>query len=249
MINKIYVFESIPFEEIQTGEELFNDTISRYKRFYNSEIEVFFNKFESTDEFVRLLQTIQENSIETDEILLHIETHGNKSVMALSNGDEIDWNKFSDLLIPLNSKIKNKLFLNIAACFGRYAAFTMNLKKTAPYKCYISSSDGLLPTEILNDNTYFYDYLLSNGNFYKAYLKLFEINPNTKFYIKEVETVLSFHIIPNLDLFLKNGSSFLLKSLFDNYLNLDINLTVLEQEEDKSQYIFNKFIERFTYKL
>lgn len=213
-------------------KELFKDTIYRYKQFYNSDIEIFFEKFDSKSDFINLLKTVENDSLESDGILLHIETHGNKSVMALKNGDDIDWNEFSDMLIPLNSKLKNKLFLNIVACFGRYAAYTMNLKKTSPFRCFISSSDVLFPKEILNDNTIFYDYLLKNGNIYEAYLKLFEINPKTKFYIKEVETVLSYHIIPNLDLFLKNGRMFLIKSFFDNYLNLDINLAELSNVED-----------------
>ncbi|SHK10279.1 C13 family peptidase [Epilithonimonas mollis] len=248
MINKIYVLESIPSDEIQTGEELYNDTIYRYKKFYNSDIEIFFEKFESKNDLQKILKQIETQSVESDAILLHIETHGNKSVLGLKNNDEIDWNEFSDLLIPINSKIKNKLFLNIVACFGRYVAFTMELKKTSPYKCFISSSDVLLPREILNDNTILYDNLLRTGNIYEAYINLFEINPKTKFYIKEVETILSFHIIPNLDLFLKNGSLFLLKSFFDSYLNLNINLSEIEKVEDKSKHIFDKFIERFTYK-
>ena len=55
MINKIYVLESIPSDEIQTGEELYNDTIYRYKKFYNSEIEIFFEKFESKNDFQKIL--------------------------------------------------------------------------------------------------------------------------------------------------------------------------------------------------
>ena len=108
MINKIYVLESIPSDEIQTGEELYNDTIYRYKKFYNSEIEIFFEKFESKNDFQKILKKIETQSVESDAILLHIETHGNKSVLGLKNNNEIDWNEFSDLLIPINSKIKNK---------------------------------------------------------------------------------------------------------------------------------------------
>jgi len=245
MINKIYVIESIPKDEPQTGEELYNDTISRYNLLHNSEIENYYIKVNSKKELITVLENILSNAINTDEIIIHIEAHGNEVEMGLSNDERITWDEFTDYLIPINQKTVNKLHLNLATCFSMHNGLSIDLKKIAPYKSYISTLGKVNPVEIINDNTSLYENIMKTKDMYKAYVNFDKVNPKTKFRIKDIETVLDTHLVPTLVQFVHTGSDFIVKSFFDPYLNIQIDINEMQNSQNKAEYILKIWKSRF----
>ncbi len=50
--------------------------------------------------------------------LLHISAHGDKKGIQLTNGEEIDWNKLRDILMPINKALNGSLILCMSSCQG-----------------------------------------------------------------------------------------------------------------------------------
>ncbi len=169
-LNKIYLIESIPPNEAQTGAELFQDTIEPYNRFHKSNIELYFKKAFDKGEFLESLKFVLENISFSDKIILHLEAHGSrdKKKMILSNDDEISWSELTEYLIPINRKCKNNLVLFNLSCFGNYISQLIDLRKTAPFKSFIGSQHSIYPFEIISYYTALYERIIKSKDPYKA---------------------------------------------------------------------------------
>ena len=247
MINKIYIIESIPDNEIQTGKKLYDQIIVNCNNKYSSKIEHQYSSLNDRESFFETLKLIENNSKLGDEIIIHIEVHGNDSEMGLKNNESVSWDELTEKLIPINKILKNNLHINIVACFSMHIGLSINLKSTAPYKSYISTLEKITPNEISADNKVIYEKIFEFREIYKAYVEFYKINQNSKFKIKDINTVLEYHIKPHLNLFLNSGSLGFLKSFFDSYLNININIVELNQTDNKIDYIFSQFKKRFEY--
>jgi glycosylphosphatidylinositol transamidase (GPIT) subunit GPI8 len=245
MINQIYIIESLPATEKHTGKELYNDTITRYIQYFSKNIEHDYTSVNSRQEFENKLKSILSQTTKKDELILHIEAHGGFEEMQFSNGDFMKWTDLENILIDINLKSKNKLHLNLATCYGMHIAEKINLKKTAPYKSYTSALRTLKPSEIIADNTILYKSIIETQNIYEAYIQFCKINPKTQLRIKDIETAMKFILSIQISRFL--GHKTLIKDFFDNYLNVDIDVTNLNKLEDQQivEYILMLFLNRY----
>lgn len=98
------------------------------------------------------ISKIEINADPNDEIIIQIEVHVNDTFMGFKNNDVISWNELTEVLIPINRIPKNKLHLNIVACFGMRTGLSIDLKRTAPYKSYRAVLEKIKPTTIITDN-------------------------------------------------------------------------------------------------
>ncbi|WP_300667131.1 hypothetical protein [Fluviicola sp.] len=245
MITRIYVLESIPTDEPQTGRELYNDTISRYCQFYAPDLLHSHTTIKSKMDLIGWLNTIENEVLSTDEIVLHIEAHGatDKTSMVLSNGDSISWKELETYLIRINLKTKNKLHLHLATCFGMHVAFEIGktLNKTAPYKSFTASLYALKPVDIIADNNLLYEEIIRQRQMYKAFETFDKRSPETTMRTKDVETVLGQYIRYRVESFLSMDPSFDVVMFFNVWCNLKMDYTEFnsfETIQEKSNYVF-----------
>ncbi len=247
MLKKIILIDSIPEEDKQTGNELYTETISRYKLFHKSDVGLHYKKVLNKAEFFTELEWVL-NFVEfDDEVILHFEAHGNDDEISLADNSRVNWKTLSDYLIPINKKSKNKLHINVVACFGMHIGRIMDMQKTAPYKSFIAAKCEIFPTEIIADNTLFYQNLLENRNVYQSIINTQKIQTQSKFKIKDVETVLELALYKTLIPLLLSSSVLTAKHIFEDLLKIEIDLATIQTDKDASKYIFDKFIKRFTY--
>jgi hypothetical protein len=245
LINQIYIIESLPHGERQTGKELYDDTITRYIEFHSKSIEHNYTFVNSSADFISKLENILTQITENTELILHVEAHGGLEEMQFSNGDLFKWVDLEMILAKINLKTKNGLHLNIATCHGMYLGEKLNLKSTAPYKSYISALRTMLPSEIIEDNTILYQKIIETQNLYKSFLEFNILRNETQLRIKDIETVLSFILIIQIKRFVNNR--LIIKDFLDEYLNIEIKENKLNELSNEllTQYIFLLFMQRY----
>ena len=249
-LSKIFVIESLKDDEPHTGKELLKDTIERYNRFYDAGIDIHpIIEVSNKKEFLESLKTVYDVVGETDGIILHIEAHGSddKKNLVLKNNDYVSWLELTEQLIPINKKLKNNLHLFNISCFGNYISQLIDLKKTSPFKSFIGSQDTIYPLEIINFYTALYDRILKSKDIYKAVNELAEIDESQKFFMKDLDIIITGITYQHLELFFKSGSHTTIKVFFDDYLNIKIDLTVMNNYPDPKLYILELFRKRFFY--
>lgn len=243
MITRIYILESIPSDEFQTGTDLYNDTISRYCQLYSPDLFHSHKTINSKQELIDSLKTIENEVLSIDEIVLHVEAHGAVDCMQLSNGELLSWEEFESYLVLINLKTRNKLHLNIVTCYGMHVAENIGkgLDKTAPYKSFTSVKNLLLPKDIIHDNTLLYEEIIKQREMYKAYVAFSKSNPNTNMKVKDVATVLKMFIDFQVKRFFDINPSYDIIMLFNGWWNLNMNYSQynsLKTLEEKSKYVF-----------
>ena len=246
MINKIYIIESLRPSDELTGEKLYRNIIE--KNILSEQKEIYHNYIftESKIEFLNKLDSILENTKGEDEIIIHIEAHGGNEEMQFGNYELIKWTELENHLIKINSACRNKLHLNLATCHGMHIAEKISLTKTAPYKSYISALKELMPSEIIEDNSVFYNEIIKTQNIFISYVEFCKQRPKTQLRIKDIETGMKMIIGLQISMFMKSPS--ILKDFFDHYLNIEIDniqLNKLNTENEIIDYILNLFLSRY----
>ncbi|WP_111308558.1 hypothetical protein [Confluentibacter sediminis] len=248
-LNKIFLIESIPINEPQTGEEIFKDSIKPYNDYYNAKIQLEFKKVTNKEDFLNAVNTIYESVNSNDKIILHIEAHGSsdKKKLVLSNDDIISWQELTEILTPINSKLKNNLHLFNVSCFGNYISQLIDLTKTAPFRSFIGSKYEIYPHEIISYYTSLYDRILKLKDPYKAVHEIAKIDIVEKFFMKDLEFLLTGITYGHLQLFFQSGSLSIIKQMFDSRLNINIDINEMQKHEDPKIYIIDLFRKRFFY--
>src|SRR5690554_2072468 len=221
MVNKIYIIESLRTDDDLTGRELYKDVIERYVLFYKKDIHHNYSNAFSKIEFLSKLKEILSEINDEDEIIIHIEAHGGNEEIQFGNYELLKWTELETHLIEINLKCKNKLHLNLATCHGMHIAEKITLTRTAPYKSYISALRKLLPNEIIEDNSIFYKEIIETQDVFKSYIEFCKQRPKTQLRIKDIETAMKIILGIQISRFSNHPS--LVKSFFDNYLNIEID--------------------------
>ena len=188
-INNIIVIESLGAER-KTGNELYNDCIRRQIEYRQSKISHNFYDVQNRDNFIELIKYYQANSPYIQGgILLHLEMHGDKDAGGLRFADNslILWSELVNLLRPINVNTCNNLYVSLATCDGRFMYLGVDPNLKSPYSCYISASETVKPSEIIDQYLPLFEELIRHGNLVKAYLD--SENKDSKFYYKDSETI------------------------------------------------------------
>lgn len=186
-IKHIVIIESLEDERL-TGEELYNDFVSKGIEYSKKDISHKFYNIKNKYQLIELIKYYQATSpYLTGGLLIHLEMHGDegKAGLILSNGDLIKWEEMVDVLRPINISTANNLFVTMATCHGRYMYQGVDAYKKSPYSGYISASKAIYPSEIIDDFGILFEKLIESGNIVSAYLDMEKIGSN--FYYKDSE--------------------------------------------------------------
>lgn len=245
MITRIYVLESIPSDEIQTGTELYDDTIKRYCEHYANDLLHSLKTVSTKQELFDELNAIENEVSSDDEIVLHVEAHGAVDCMQLSSGELVSWEEFEHRLVPINLKTRNKLHINIVTCYGMHVAEKIGkgLAKTAPYKSFIASVHVLYPNQIISDNNLLYKEIIQRRDVYGAFVEFDKNSTDTTMRIKDVEYTLGIIMRIQIERFLSMSIDTTVMFYNTTYgLNIDVTkLNSFPTIEEKSSYVFELF--------
>jgi hypothetical protein len=112
----------------------------------------------SGTEFLRDLAEIKEHAIMFGVVpIIHIETHGDRDGIILSNGERLEWERLYAPLVAINLSCKNSLFLVMAACEGAYLGKIVRLTDRAPFWGLIGPDAPVSSGELYTAFSRFYE--------------------------------------------------------------------------------------------
>ncbi|SEJ16752.1 hypothetical protein SAMN05192553_102729 [Cyclobacterium xiamenense] len=173
-----------------TGEALYNDIIRRRIDLYGKDFTHQFHKVNSKESFSQIIKYVQYNANFMQEgVVIHFEMHGDNALegLVLSNGELIKWEEICNLLRPINVATKNKLFVTMGTCNGRFLYKGVDPYRKSPYSGYISASKTVKPEEIYTKFGLLFEHLIENGNIVDSYLEMEKSESN--FYYKDSKRV------------------------------------------------------------
>lgn len=132
--NIIYVIESLPKGEPQTGTVLYNDTLSR--KVYQLEwLKVKLIKIYDSKDLTSFFYFVENEIPKGAFPYFHFEMHGSNDSngLILSSGELITWIDLADYCRPINVAVKNNLFLSLSVCFGANALLGFDITKPSPF--------------------------------------------------------------------------------------------------------------------
>ena len=163
--NRIYIIQSLKAQDHKTGNDLLNDIIlRRINKNESAEIK----DIEDSSELFDHLGYIEKNVNNGFIPFIHFETHGYSEGIELANGDCISWKELVPQLLKINKKIKNNLFISLAACKGGNVQFAVKITEPSPFRGFIGPMEDVKGTDLLNSYQEFFDCLLREYDFEKA---------------------------------------------------------------------------------
>lgn len=197
--NTIYIIESLPDNEHQTGEMLFNDIVKR-----NAERTGLHHtkllKLDTKVSFITGLETIKSYSLKGFHPFIHFEIHGSnkKNGLILKSGEIILWKELANLTRQINIITKNNLVISFATCYGAYFLSEIKALESAPFCGCVSTTGILYEDEIITRFTKFFETLFEVKNFDLAVERLnttdglpykFKFLTAEEFFVDLVETM------------------------------------------------------------
>lgn len=153
---EIIVIQSLKESDRKTGEELFND-ILRYKPEINKDVYVkFYNAWDHL-QFVKTLETIENETPHNHTLTLHFETHGCIDGIGLGDGTLVKWRELFSLLRPINVKLSNLLMVIMSMCRG--AAISSHIEPTlrCPFRAFVGFEKDMKEGDLLEVYSVFYE--------------------------------------------------------------------------------------------
>jgi hypothetical protein len=130
--NCIYVIQSLPDHETQTGSLLYQDINIRTFRYEHLKAKLI--NITSKKELQQALYDLNEAFFFQGLVpYLHFEIHGSKEGLVLKNGELVEWESLRPLLSTINYNIKNNLFVSLATCYGAYLFSAVEMTERIPF--------------------------------------------------------------------------------------------------------------------
>ncbi|QIL42387.1 hypothetical protein G7074_25870 [Pedobacter sp. HDW13] len=179
--NFIYVIESLGAGEVKTGTNIYNDVL-RYKvklhEGFGTQLLPVANKVE----FIAALNEICERTGPlSHRPYLHLEIHGNRAGLGINNGELITWDELYSLLVRINEKLQNQLFLSLATCYGAYLFNAISPFNRSPFFGFVGNVQKIPSGEIEYAFSEYFSALLEKLDLDEALLALNAANPNAPF--------------------------------------------------------------------
>jgi ATP-dependent Lon protease len=216
--NKIYILESLPNIEKQTGRELYDDLL-RYKEYEISALSVVFNEIIDKKNFFIILKKIELDCRKNkNKPILHIEMHGNeaKTGLVFKNGEIVTWEELYNSLVTINFAVENNLFLTLAVCYGLYIMQIIQLDKPAPFWGFIGSYEEITVSDLSIRYNEFYSSFLKDFKLYESMVALHNSNP-------EIQS--TYKLITSEEVF---------SNVYKKYLNENFNEKAIDKRVEDS---------------
>jgi hypothetical protein len=163
--NKIWVIESLPENEKQTGTILYDDLLSR-KSLQFPQLQTEIAQVNTLAELVALLQQIKDDVYGKAHLpFLHFEIHGSKEGLVLASLESITWAELAGLIRPINIDTRNNVMVTTAVCWGGVAFTEIDPTMPSPFAGIIGPFAKVYVTDIEAGFYEFFDVLLSAGGF------------------------------------------------------------------------------------
>lgn len=161
--NYVIIIQSLKKDERQTGEELYQDIVSR--RCEQRGMGASFIKVETRKDFFDTLKEIHKAVTELDLLpILHFEIHGTGEGFWLSGDEAVRFKEIAGWCRAINVFLKNELMVSLATCKGANFYKLINIEERAPYWGYIGPKDDINVEEVMRDFSSFYDTFLGSCN-------------------------------------------------------------------------------------
>lgn len=159
LFNKVHIIESIPKDEIQTGEKL-HTTIRpleyKFDKFEGAEL----SKVRSVDELDEVLTEIYRDAKSEIYSIIHIEAHGSKSGIELSSCETASWEWLKSRITRINIATGLNLVITLAACKGAYLSTIAHPPGRAPFFGLIAPLKDIDPSPLEDSFYYLYTELM-----------------------------------------------------------------------------------------
>jgi hypothetical protein len=181
--NKIYVIQSLPTVEPQTGTHLFQDIIERRA----VQLPGFGAELADIHHRAGLEQLFKSIIAECDpkgmRPYLHFEMHGSQRGLTLRSGELASWGFLYSYFVAINEILKNQLFISLACCYGAYMFNAVNPLRRSPVFAYIGPPNEIDVGDLEVDFTAYFDTLLQKLDLDAAIDALNDHKPNDQKYI------------------------------------------------------------------
>lgn len=185
--NKVYIIQSLSDSDRKTGQELFDDIVSRRARFARN-LEAQLINVDDDSELILALDEINNGISKGLFPFIHFETHGFERGIILKSGSHILWEQIMSLIRQMNVRTKNNVYISVAACKGGSIQFSVNITEPSPFRGFIGPVDNVLEGDVLNSYNNFFDVLLLTNDFDKAIDALNATAQLTKYHYMSTES-------------------------------------------------------------
>jgi len=157
--DSVAIIESIPTGQLQTGRDLFDSVLAPA-----SAIDPEFAKLyrvKSASEFLGALDKVRSSTERFRRSpIVHIETHGNKEGITLSNDEFVAWSEIAAMLTSINTLSRMNLLVVAAMCHGWHMVSLLRPVERAPAFGIIGTEDTGGAGELLEAMQRFYRVLV-----------------------------------------------------------------------------------------
>lgn len=227
--NKIFVIESLPDNETQTGTSLYEDLLrwssKICKDIYSEYWDVYTKK-----QFELCLEAIYIDTVFGCDPFVHFEIHGSSNFdgLVLKSKELITWNELAEMTRKINQSVQNNLVISFATCYSGHFLRAIDITKPAPFHGSIMTLELLTVSEIEIRFNSFFNSILSDFDFNLAVQNLNEINEldwKLTFYTSEEAFEVLFKRILDENLLTNPTSKSWIEEAVANYSNSDISFS------------------------
>ena len=156
LFNKVWVIESLRKGDRETGKSLYNDVllpITLREKDLKVEIACPTDK----ESFFNVLSDVEREAKAGIYPIIHLECHGSKEGLQLTNFDIVSWSELRDALIRINIASQLNTIIVVAACNGIYLINVSTRLDRAPFWAVIGPVDEIADLELKRDFAAFYE--------------------------------------------------------------------------------------------
>jgi hypothetical protein len=166
--NKIYIIQYLGESEYKTGQRLYEDLL-QWAPIKDKRYSVDFKSISNKEELFQRFGFIAEESRQKNILpILHLECHGCKDGLRLSNNELVNWEELRGKLTKINIYCRNNLLLVLAACQGGYIIELLSPECRAPFAGVIAPEKERTSGQIEKDFKSFYKEFLNSFDGNKA---------------------------------------------------------------------------------
>lgn len=166
--DSVAIIESIPPGELKTGTELFETVLAPA---YTANPRFVYELYhpQSAQQFLGILETIRRVAERFHHSpIVHLETHGDKEGISLSNGEALSWAQIAPAIREINTLSRMNLLVVAAMCHGWHMVDLLRPVERAPAFGIVGTEEAVDAGELLETMQRFYRVLLGPGDFRAA---------------------------------------------------------------------------------
>ena len=156
----VVVIESLKKPSRLTGTDLFETTIAPAALAHNTFAEL--HTVTTRAQFLAALSRAEELANDGHAPILHLEMHGDKDGLQLSNMDIIEWQELAPSMARINERTRMNLLVVAAACHGWYLSEVLRPVDRAPAWGVIGPPDSIGDLDLYEAMQRFYAALWSS---------------------------------------------------------------------------------------